>query len=43
MTEDFILEYDSWLRKKGITRNSVSFYMRILRSVYNKAAAKMFF
>lgn len=43
MTEDFILEYDSWLRKKGITRNSVSFYMRILRSVYNKAAAEMFF
>ena len=42
MTEDFILEYDSWLRKKGITRNSVSFYMRILRSVYNKAAAKVF-
>ena len=43
MTEDFILEYDSWLRKRGITRNSVSFYMRILRSVYNKAAAEMFF
>lgn len=43
MTEDFILEYDSWLKKRGITRNSLSFYMRILRSVYNKAATEMFF
>ncbi len=43
MTETLILEYDSWLKKRGITRNSISFYMRILRSVYNKAAEELFF
>ena len=29
--------YNSWLIERGILRNSISFYMRILRSVYNKA------
>lgn len=30
-------EYENWLRKRGVVRNTASFYMRILRSVYNKA------
>lgn len=30
-------EYSSWLRRRNVARNTVSFYMRILRSVYNKA------
>ena len=30
-------QYDDWLRRRGIVRNTVSFYMRILRAVYNKA------
>lgn len=29
--------YEAWLRTRGIMRNSASFYMRILRSVYNRA------
>lgn len=30
-------EYADWLAKRGITSNSSSFYMRNLRSVYNRA------
>ena len=29
--------YQTWLKKKGLTMNSISFYMRILRSTYNHA------
>ena len=32
-----ITEYGAWLRRRNLTRNTVSFYMRSLRSVYNKA------
>lgn len=35
--EQFIYEYNVFLIKRGLVRNSVSFYMRILRAVYNKA------
>lgn len=35
--EQLVLAYNEWLRKRLIRRNSVSFYMRNLRSVYNKA------
>lgn len=28
-------EYEGFLRKRGLCKNSISFYMRILRSVYN--------
>ena len=37
MTDRVILDYDYYLIKKGLTRNSRSFYMRNLRSAYNKA------
>lgn len=30
-------EYESWLRCRGVSPNSSSFYMRILRAVYNRA------
>lgn len=30
-------EYAAWLEKRGITSNSLSFYMRNLRAVYNRA------
>lgn len=30
-------QYDDWLRRRGVVRNTVSFYMRILRAVYNRA------
>lgn len=37
---DLMLMYEAWLHGKGITKNSSSFYMRILRAVYNRAAEK---
>lgn len=35
--EELVQRYDTWLQKSGVSRNTSSFYMRILRSVYNKA------
>lgn len=35
--EQFISEYNAFLIRRGMVRNSISFYMRILRAVYNKA------
>lgn len=29
--------YELWLRNRGLTPNTISFYMRILRAVYNRA------
>ncbi len=37
MDETLILGYNNYLRERGVVRNTVSFYMRILRAVYNKA------
>ena len=37
MTEQLIDNYNLFLIKRGVVRNSISFYMRILRAVYNKA------
>jgi len=37
MTEQLIADYNAFLVKRGMVRNSVSFYMRIMRAVYNKA------
>lgn len=36
--EKLIQEYNNWLQSRDIVRNTVSFYMRILRSIYNKAS-----
>ena len=35
--ERLVEQYDDWLRRRGVVRNTVSFYMRILRAVYNRA------
>lgn len=32
-----IQSYEAWLKHRGICRNTISFYMRILRAVYNRA------
>ncbi len=40
MTSKLISEYEQWLFDRGVVRNSSSFYLRILRSVYNKAVKK---
>ena len=37
LTEQVITDYNSFLIQRGLVRNSVSFYMRVLRAVYNKA------
>ena len=37
---DLMLMYEAYLRNKGLTKNSTSFYMRILRAVYNRAIEK---
>ncbi len=33
-------EYEYWLKRKNVTLNSISFYMRILRAIYNKAVSQ---
>ena len=37
LTEQVITDYNSYLIQRGLVRNSVSFYMRVLRAIYNKA------
>lgn len=37
MTSDLMMEYEAWLKSKGVRMNTVSFYNRILRAVYNRA------
>lgn len=33
--------YEAWLKNKGVCPNTTSFYMRILRAVYNRAVEKV--
>lgn len=40
ISSDLIMEYEAYLKAKGIAMNTVSFYMRILRAVYNRAVEK---
>lgn len=40
LTEKLIVNYEQWLKKREVTRNTISFYMRILRSVCRKADGK---
>lgn len=37
---DLMWEYEAFLKSNGVTKNTSSFYMRILRAVYNRAAEK---
>lgn len=37
MTGDTMMLYEAWLKDKGVCPNTTSFYMRILRAVYNRA------
>lgn len=34
---DLMLDYEAYLKRRGLTLNTVSFYMRILRATYNRA------
>ena len=40
LNSDLMLRYETYLRNKGLAKNSTSFYMRILRAVYNRAVEK---
>lgn len=35
--EELVMSYDGWLHSRNVTRNTVSFYMRILRAVHHRA------
>ncbi len=37
LSERLIASYNAFLLRRGVVRNTVSFYMRILRAVYNRA------
>lgn len=40
LTERLVGDYNAYLLRRGMVRNSVSFYMRVLRAVYNKAVRR---
>lgn len=40
INSDLMMEYEAYLKMLGVTMNTVSFYMRILRAVYNRAVEK---
>lgn len=40
LNSDMMLMYEAYLRQRGLTKNSISFYIRILRAVYNRAVEK---
>lgn len=40
VTPDQIKSYQCWLKQRGVVPNTSSFYMRVLRAVYNKAIKK---
>ncbi|MDE6300245.1 MAG: site-specific integrase [Muribaculaceae bacterium] len=37
LTADLMESYEAWHRKRGVSYNTISFYTRILRAVYNRA------
>lgn len=37
LTADIMEDYQAWLHGRGVVRNTVSFYARILRAAYNRA------
>ena len=40
ISSDMMMEYEAFLKSNGATMNTISFYMRILRAVYNRAVEK---
>lgn len=40
ITSDMMLLYEAHLKAKGVRTNTISFYMRIFRAVYNRAVEK---
>lgn len=40
INSDLMMEYEAYLKMQGVTMNTVSFYIRILRAAYNRAVEK---
>lgn len=40
INSDLMMEYEAFLKSNGVTMNTVSFYNRILRAVYNRVVEK---
>ena len=40
ITSDLMLLYEAYLKARGVRMNTISFYMRILRAVYNRAVER---
>lgn len=40
ITSDLMMDYEVFLKSRQITMNTISFYMRILRAVYNRAVER---
>ena len=40
MDSDLMRMYEAWLMDRGVTKNTSSFYMRIMRAVYNRAVER---
>ena len=40
ITSDMMLMYEAYLKARGVRMNTISFYMRILRAVYNRAVER---
>lgn len=40
ISNDMMMRYEAYLRNNGITKNATSFYMRIMRAIYNRAVEK---
>ena len=40
ISSDMMLMYEAYLKARGVRMNTISFYMRILRAVYNRAVEK---
>lgn len=40
LSSDLMIMYEAYLHRRGVVRNTSSFYMRILRAVYNRAVEK---
>lgn len=40
LNSDLMMEYEAYLKTQCVTMNTVSFYMRILRAVYNRSVEK---